>query len=344
MRAAARLAMTLWLMACLAASGWTLSQDPFAAPLVARSAASARAALDQAVAGTVSFGWLVPRIEAALAADDPDRIAMLIGLADAQGIDLPTALRAAAEARLAEDAGLLAATADCALCAWDITRCPTLSQIAVCALPLELTPVGDLRALGRAGTNWVTGNEVDEVEAALAVLGLGATAATIATAGAAAPARAGTTALRLARRMGALPDGLARAFAQAARAAIEGADGGRALTTMVADLGTISRRTSPAEALVLLRHADSADELARLARLAVVAGPDTARSLEVLGKARALRLIDRLSNLTLAAIGLLSLVLSQFGTLLLALLRWALSPLLRAPRRAPVAVTNRRRG
>lgn len=337
MRALARLGMTLWLVASLAATGWTLAQDPFAAPMVARSAASARLALDQAIAATVGPGWIAQHVAAAQAAGDLDRSRMLAGLAADHAILLTPAQAGALAALEARHDGAFDSARDCAPCARDITRCPTLAQISFCALPLELTPVGDTRALGRAGADWAAGNEV---EAALAALGLGATAAT--SAGAAAPARAGATALRLARRMGALPDGLARAVAEAAKAALTGADEGRALTAMAADLGTISRQTSPAEALTLLRHADSARDLTRLARLAEVAGPDTARSLEVLGKARALRLIDRLSNLTLAAIGLVSLVLAQAGTVLLALLRWALSPLWRDPRRKSAGAARRR--
>lgn len=335
MRRIARATITLWLVGCWALSGWTLSQNPFAAPLVARSAAGARAALDQAIAGTVSFGWLVPRLEAALAADDTHRIAMLTGLADDQGIALPTALRAAAEARLAEDGGLMAAAADCALCAWDITACETLSQIAACAIPLELSPVGDVSALGRAGTAWASGDEPDRLEAALAAVGLGATVATLATAGASAPVKIGATALRLSRRMGALSDRMAGAVLDAARAALGGGDGGRALTAIAADLGTIAQRTSPAETLTLLRHVDSPEDLARLARLSEVAGADTGRSIAVLGTARALRLVDRLSGLALAAIGLAGLVLAQAGALVVALLRWALSPLWRGPRHPP---------
>lgn len=334
MRALARVAITLWLAASLAASGWTLAQNPFAAPLVARGAASARAALDQAIAGTVSLGWLVPRLDAALAADDRDRIALLIGLAKTQGIALPTALRTAGEARLSADAGLLATAAGCALCAYDITACKTLSQIAACAIPVELSPVGDVTALGRAGTAWVSGGEPDRLDAALAAIGLGATLATLASAGASAPVKLGATALRLARRMGALSDRMTGVVLDAARAALGDAHDGRALAAIAADFATISRRTSPAAALSLLRHADSAEDLSRLARLAEIAGPDTARSIEVLGKARALRLIDRLSNLALVAIGLLSLVLSQLGTVLVALLRWALSPLWRGKGRA----------
>ncbi|HHX88577.1 MAG TPA: hypothetical protein GX700_02210, partial [Paracoccus sp.] len=71
------------------------------------------------------------------------------------------------------------------------------------------------------------------------------------------------------------------------------------------NVGTIGRKTSTADALVLLRHVDSAEDAARMARLADAAGPRTRRSVEVLGKSRAFRALVRLSNAAIAALALL---------------------------------------
>jgi hypothetical protein len=334
MRRLARLVLTFWVAASFAATGWTLSQNPFAQPLVARTADEARLALERAVAATVTQDWLVPRLAAAIAGDDPDRVGMLIDLATEHGVALsPETLAAAAELAARHD-GALATLADCGTCAFDIRACKTVAQIGACALPVELSPLGDLNALRRAGTEWATDGDADEVEAALAAIGLTATAATLASGGTSLTAKFGATVLRLARRIGALPDGMVRAL----HAAVTEADGAERLALMAGDIGTLRAQTSTAEVLVLLRYADTPDDLARLARVGEAAGPSTRATLEVLGKARTFRLLDRVTTLAVAAAGLLALVFGQVISILLALLRWVLAPMLRpARRRRPVA-------
>lgn len=347
-RALARTAILIWTLACLAASGVILARHPFAAPMVERTGAEARAALARAVAATVSPEWLAPRLAAAVAEGDADAAALHLELAAEHGIALPEDLHAEAEALVAARGGTWETAADCAACAWDITACRTLAQIGACAIPVELSPLGDLNALRRAGTDWITGAEVDEVEAGLALVGLAATGAILVSGGTSLTLKAGATALRMARRTGALTPGLGRALADAGRGLIRwqelpavlgrrvpvetAVDQARwaALGAMAADIGRIAARTSPAEALTLLRHAEDGADLARLARLAEAAGPDTRKSLAVLGKARAFRTLARLSDLALAAVGALALLAAQVGALLASaaklLLRRALGP------------------
>ena len=65
-------------------------------------------------------------------------------------------------------------------------------------------PAGDINALRQEGWAFATGAEVDELNAGLAIVGLGATATLLVTGGGSATAKAGATALRVARRIGAL--------------------------------------------------------------------------------------------------------------------------------------------
>lgn len=342
-----RAGVTAWMLATWGATGWTLSQHPFAQPVVARGAEAAQAALDRAVARQASADWLEAELGAALAAGDAQDAELLLKIAEARGIALPEDLRTSALDLTGAGAGLAGRAYDCAACAWDITSCKTLAQIGACALTVELTPLGDANALRRNGVAWWFEQEVDELEVGLAVLGLAATGTILVTGGSSATVKAGATLARMARRAGALSPRLVDGLSDAARGVIlwdrlpdvlRGApsqvalDAARSarLVGAAADVGRIARATSPAETLAIMRFADAPDDLARLARLSETAGGETRAALRVLGPARAYRALDRLAAPFLAALGLVGLVAAQIGSLLGGLvLRQA------APRRKP---------
>lgn len=350
MRRAARRILILWILATWAATAWVLSLNPLAAPLVERTAVEARAAFTRAMAVVVTPDWLLPRLEAAVATGAPDDVALCLQIAAEHGVAVPGDLATRAEAiRTAHD-GAVDTARDCAACAWDITACPTLKLIGACALPVELTPVGDLNALRRAAADWAAGDEVDRLDAGLAVVGLAATAGVAISGGTSVTAKVGATVLRLGRRMGAISPRLMGALADSmaglvrwdrvgdvalgripAAAAVDGARGAR-LMAVATDAKRLSDNTSPAEALVLLRQAETAEDLGRLARVSDAAGGDTRKVMRVLG-ADAFRLLHRVSHLAELAIGLVALVATQLAALALALLRMALRRLAGTSRR-----------
>jgi hypothetical protein len=283
---------------------------------------------------TVTADWLTPRLDDALAARDLTRAEMLAGLGADHGIDVSPVQRAALDALRDEKSGWIASTAACARCALDVMNCDSVVLLGACGLPLEITPVGDLNALRRAGLAAVGGDDVDDLEVALALAGLGATALVLVTGGSSATLKAGATGLRLARRLDVLTPGFGRVLAQMADVPVnwgrvgpyligsarldEVTDTARLarLGAVAGDLGTLARNTSAADALMLLRHVDSAEDAARLARLSSSAGTDTGRVLEVLGKGRAFRALVRLSDLALATLAALYALLAQVLTLL----------------------------
>lgn len=333
-RALARFALLAWAAATVAAAGWALAQHPFARPIIERSAEDARAALARAMTRAATPEALAAQLTAALAADDPDAIALTLAIADDHATALPADLRARAQARLDADQGWLATAESCVTCMADIRSCRSLALIGACAIPFELSPAGDVNALRRQGTAWIAGNEVDELEAALAGVGLAATAATVATLGGSAPLKIGVTTLRVARRAEALTPGLSRALIRTAREA----GGAERLAAVAGDVTRIARATSPAEVLGVLRLADDAADLARLARLTEVAGADSRKALALLGKARALRLLNRVSQAAVATLGLIALAVAQVTALALAALKLALRRALSRRRpRSPVA-------
>jgi hypothetical protein len=113
------------------------------------------------------------------------------------------------------------------------------------------------------------------------------------------------------------------------------------LTAMTADFGIVAERTGTAEAVWLLRHVDDGEDLARLARVSEAMGKDSRKALEVLGKPRTFRLLHRVADMAVLAVGLVALVASQILSLLLGLVLRMLRRLARprhpARRRAAAA-------
>ena len=343
-----RAGVTVWMLATWGATGWTLTQHPFAEPVAARGAEAAQQALARAIARQISDGWLVAELTAAVAAEDAQDADILLEIADARDVPLPPDLRQAAAELTGAGASFAEQALDCAACAYDITTCRTLAQIGTCALSVELTPLGDLNALRRTGEALWKGQDVDELEAGLAVLGLAATGTILVSGGSSATVKAGATLTRVARQMDALSPRLVAELAGAVRGLIQwdrvpdvlrGAPAVTALDAVrsarlaaaATDVGRIARATSPAQTLAILRFAETPDDLARLARLSETAGGETRAALRVLGPARAYRALDRLSGPFLAALGLLGLVAAQIGSLVGGLLLRSA-----APRRMPL--------
>lgn len=326
---------------------WTLTQNPFAQPLTERSLAEARLALNIALKQQLTPEWVAENIRGAIAADDPDSLIVFMELAADHDIILSDDIRAEAATYLEAQRGLLVQAGNCAICAYDIRACKTISQIAGCALPVEMTPIGDLNALRRAGVDWVTGEEIDKLDAGLAVAGLGATGLAIGTGGSSLTVKAGTALLRSAHRIKALTPGLRSVILDLVEGAVDWTrlpDYVLGRTTLAAvtdsnklndiyrisgDLDSIRVSTSTGEALHLLRYVDSAEDAARLARVTAAQGNRSRHTLEALGKSKTFRAMVRVSDAALLGIGLISALFIQAGNLLPILLRRLFRPMLR---------------
>ena len=311
------------LAALLVAAPWGFSlgalvivllTNPFAAPLVDRAEAEVQRALTRALADVATPDTLAAQVQQALEADDLIALETLLTLADDRQIALPPDLRAQADTALGRGASWTAAAQDCGACALDPASCHTLRQMGICALPVELTPVGDLNALRRQGLAYAAGAEVDQIEVALACVGLAATAGMLVTGGASGTLKAAATVTRVARRAGTLSPRMTRALRQAAdvpfrwdrlddlalgRVGLDQVTDLRklgALADLIGDGGRIARQTSVTDAIALLRHADTPQDIARLARVSRALGPETRGAMQVLGKSRAFRALVRLSD------------------------------------------------
>lgn len=318
---------------------WGLSQNPFAQPLLQRSTQSLTQTLEARFHRQFTPDWLETQLQNALEAEEPQRVLWLADLAVAEGRPLPAALLPQIEKIRQQEEALGKTTTDCLRCAWEPAQCERLSHLALCAVPLELSPLGDLNGLRRQGMNYASGTEVDQLELGLSLVGLAATGAILATGGSSALIKAGTGSLRLAKRIGSLPPALARSLTEAADLPIHWPAVLRAapleeitdtaklarLSGMANDLGRIAKNTSTAETLVLMKHLDTPEDITRMARLSEAAGAKTLSRVEVLGKARAFRALTKVSELAIATamalwaavVQVLMLLASGVGRLLL---------------------------
>lgn len=316
------------------AFAWFLSQSAFTRPFAERSAAELRLRLETMINQQVTADWLETETEAALAAEDVDRLNLLLDLANSRGHRLSDALLQ--QVATFEDArsGILARGVACGQCMADIQRCETVAQVATCAVPFELTPLGDLNAVRQEAVAYVGGDEVDRLNLGLGIIGLGATGAVLATGGTSYTLKATTSFLRMARRIGTLTPALTlrltRLIGDAIRwermgdfarfrigpAAMVDSARLAELTGLGQDLTRVLRNTSTADALSLMRNVDGAEDAARLARVSDAMGEDTRPALAVLGKARVWRAAVRLTDLAIAGITALILLIGQVAILL----------------------------
>ncbi len=300
-------------------------ENPALTPVIDRTGAEIAATVDRMMVSAATPARIQARIDERLAETPRNWVALqaLADLAAEQGVPLPAGYAAAWD----RDSGLLAATGDCLSCMWDIATC-TLSAAMICKVPLLMTPVEDLRGVVKAGADYATGDPVDRLDLGLSIVGLGATAAILASGGTTASVKAGTTTIRLARGMGrlspalttrltfALTDGIRWADLPAARSADDltaliRTDALAPVAQVATDLGRIAARIGPNDALHLLPLVDDAADARRLSRAADALGPQTLGRAEMLGKTRLLRATVRFSDVALGLIaGLVAMLVS----------------------------------
>ncbi len=337
LRGLARLTLTLVLAASLAGTVLTASRiasDPLVAPYAETTVEQIRAATDRMLAAADTPAVLQARIESRLAEAPRNWMALdsLTDLAIERAIDLPPDLLETIRIKREDDHGLYSQTVSCASCAYDPAQC-SLPQVMICQAPIALTPVGDIAGVARAGVAYASGTQVDQIDLALSVVGLGATAAVLASGGTSYTLKAGASLAKLAHRMGRLSPRLIEIALDAAKSGVRWADLpavrstqdlARAvhpdalapLTETVADLSRLTAATDATTALHLLPLIDDAADARRLAQAAEALGPKLVGRAEVLGKARLFRATLHLSQTAWAlGAGLVALILSAAGLL-----------------------------
>lgn len=143
----------------------------------------------------------------------------------------------------------------------------------------DLLVFGDIRDIVREGSRWMRGVESDPLIMGLAAAGLAVTGATYFTWGSAAPARVGSTLVKVARRTGKLSVKLADDVTVLLKARNTGR-----VTAALTDVAQIQRRAGTRVALESMRHADNVGDLAKAGVLAEKKGKSTLAIFKTLGR------------------------------------------------------------
>lgn len=177
------------------------------------------------------------------------------------------------------------------------------------ALTSDFTVVGDARDLWEQYQLHAKGEPVNELIVTLSGVGLGLTAATIASAGASTPAKGGVSTAKLAARTGRLTPKFQKfllkqgndvfdykAFLLAARAErnLDGVSKAairsynpqavQAIKQTAGRINNIRKASSTADVVHLLKYVDSGDDLVRLEKLGLKYGTETKGIMKLLGK------------------------------------------------------------
>lgn len=143
----------------------------------------------------------------------------------------------------------------------------------------DLLVFGDIRDIVREGSRWMRGMETDPLIMGLAAAGLAVTGATYFTWGTAAPARVGSTLVKVARRTGKLSAKLADDVVVLLKARKTGR-----VSAALTDVAQIQRRAGTRTALESMRHADNVGDLAKAGVLAEKKGKATLAIFKTLGR------------------------------------------------------------
>lgn len=178
------------------------------------------------------------------------------------------------------------------------------------AMTADFTVVGDVRDLYEQYQLYEQGQETNALITTLAGVGVGLTAATVLSSGAASPAKAGTSTMKMAVRSGRITPRFQamllrqgqgvfdqktfllamrgeKSLSRVRRAALQAYKPAavRALKTTAGQVNDIRKATSLSDAVRLLRYVENGDDLRRLEKVSVKYGMQTKGIMKLLGKA-----------------------------------------------------------
>ena len=279
---------------------------------------------------------IADNIEAALAANDADLAGSFVELAMAKDIRLSDELTRRVADAIAEQnsSSHFARSFAAGLVTGNTEDVASLSG----TVAGDLFVFGDIRDVVREGKHLVMGEDTDRLILGLAAAGLAVTAATYVSLGAIAPARAGLTLVKDARKVGRLGERLTEWAGRSAREVVDApmlqnavatgsvlrpgqtigairaafrTEKAGALFRAAKDVGRVGEKAGIRAAQDTLRVAENPKDLARAARLAEASGGKTRAILKLLGRG-ALLLAAGAFDLTMWIMGAL---LALFGLL-----------------------------
>jgi hypothetical protein len=270
-----RLSITFFLgvAACLAlAAGVSVPEGVDSARQMAAADDPVRIA-DLALEKSFNAAVATREIESALNAGDIDLARSFVELAAERAVALDPALTARVE-RAERDAAS-ASSRVASFARGFITGKPEDLSSAAGMMTGDLFVFGDVRDVVREGWHGLRGEEVDTLVLGLAGTGITVTAAVYASRGLAAPARAGLSVVKAARRSGYVAAPLVRVLKMEKR---------EKLIEFVSNLGRVQSRAGMRGALDSLKIAEHPRDVAKVAALAAAKGGKTRAIVKLLGR------------------------------------------------------------
>jgi hypothetical protein len=218
-------------------------------------------------------GVAAREIEQALHSGDLELARSFVELAAEREVPIAPALKARVDA--AEQEAARPSSKVASFARGFVTGKPEDVASAAGMLTGDLFVFGDVRDVVREGWRGMRGEEVDMLVLGLAGTGIAVTAGMYASAGLAAPARAGLSVVKAARRGGHLGAPLVRLLKVETREGV---------VQFASNLGRVQSRTSMRGALDSLKLAEHPQDVAKLARLADVKGSKTRAIMKLLGR------------------------------------------------------------
>jgi len=270
-----RLAITLSLgvAACLAlAAGFSLPEGVGAARLIAAADDPVRLS-ELGLERTFDAAVAAREIEQALAAGDVELARSFVDLAAERDVTLPLVL--IEKIKSAEQDAAAPSSRIASFARGFVTGRPEDAASVAGMLTGDLFVFGDVRDVVREGWHGLRGEAVDKVVLGLSGTGIAVTAGLYASGGLAAPARAGLSVVKAARRGGHIGAPLLRLLK------VETREG---LTQVASNLGRVESRVGMRGAFDALKIAEHPQDVAKLARLADTKGTKTRAIIKLLGR------------------------------------------------------------
>jgi len=305
----ARIALPLGLAVALGVTAPTIAPRAFDAQFLLAAQDDPVALSDHAVARVLDAAVAAREINAALAANDADLASSFLELARERDVAVDPALAAKVEQA---NAGAASAARSLGSFARGVIigEPEDLSGLAGTAVG-DLFVIGDIRDAVREGTRLARGQEADELILGLACVGLAVTAGTYASLGIGAPARAGLTVFKAARKSDRIAAPMAGWINRSLREVVDSAalqravrdasitepalavravreavkvDKAEGLVRLVGDVGRVQAKAGTKAALDGLKLAEGPRDMSKIARLAVAKGGKTRAILKLAGR------------------------------------------------------------
>jgi hypothetical protein len=163
------------------------------------------------------------------------------------------------------------------------------------AIASDFLVIGDIRDLFIQGSNYMSDKEVDKVIVALSSLGLVATASTIYSLGATAPAKDGISILKYAKRVNKIPDWLGKAIVKEAKISKK-TKSLKNIEKILEPIYTLYKKVGLKDTLNLLKETKNLSELKSIVKFSKRFGKNSSGLIKTVGL-KSVKQIDNLSKI-----------------------------------------------